>query len=140
MEITDNKLVVRRFIEDLFNQGRYAVLDEVLAARWVGHSSGQTQDQAEFEQAVRAHRTAFPNLHYVVEDQLAEDDRVATRWTFTGTQTGTMQGIPPSSRLVTVTGMAIDRVVDGILLESWFEVDINGLLQQLGVAPVPAGA
>ena len=139
MEIIDDKLVVRRFIEDLFNQGRYAVLDEVLAARWVGHSSGQTQDRAEFEQAVRAHRTAFPDLHYVVEDQLADDDRVATRWTFTGTQTGTMQGIPPSSRHVSVTGMAIDRVVDGILLESWFEVDINGLLQQLGVAPVPAG-
>jgi predicted ester cyclase len=135
----DDKLVVRGFIEDLFNHGRYEVLDEVLAASWVVHAFGDTQNRAQFEKAVRAHRTGFPDLHYVIEDQVAEDDRVATRWMFTGTQTGTMQGIPPTFRQVTVTGMAIDRIVDGMLLESWFEVDINGMLQQLGVAPVPAG-
>lgn len=133
----ENKLVSRRIIEDLFNNHRYEVLDELLAATWVVHAFGGTQDRARFEEMVRANQTAFPDYHCVVDDQIAEDDRVATRWTVHATRTGDFQGIPPTSHQVSFTGIAIDRIVDGKLLESWLETDGTALLQQLGVAPAP---
>ena len=86
-----------------------------------------------------AFRGAFPNCP--IDDQVAEDDQVATRWTFHGTQTGPLMGVPPTTgRQVEVTGVAIDRVVDGQLVGSWLELDMNRMLQQLGVAPPPPTA
>jgi len=82
---------------------------------------------------VRAYRNGFPDYHCVIDDQLAESDQVVTR-AFRGTQSGQLMGIPPTGKQVTVTGVAIDRIADGKLVESWLEMDAQRMLQDLGVA------
>ena len=140
MGAEDNKAVSRRFITEVFNDGKYEVADELLAENFSAHSSGNDQGRDEFKEMVRAFRGAFPDYHCTIDDQIAEGDQVATRWTFHGTQTGPLMGLPPTGRPVEVTGVAIDRVVDGQLVESWLELDMNRMLQQLGAAPPPPTA
>ena len=82
-------------------------------------------------------RAAFPDLHFKVEDQIAAGDRVVTRWTASGTHAGEFQGIPADRQAVRITGIDIDRFVDGKVVECWPEVNELGLLQQLGVLPAP---
>ena len=80
---------------------------------------------------------AVPDARYTVEDMIAEGDRVVSRFTMTGTQTGEMQGIPPTGKQCKVAGIDIFRVVDGKIVEHWDAVDQLGMLQQLGVIPAP---
>jgi steroid delta-isomerase-like uncharacterized protein len=70
-----------------------------------------------------------------IEDQVAEGDKVVTRWTATGTHKGELMGIPPSGKKVRVTGIAIDRLEDGKIVESWSSFDQLGMLQQIGAIP-----
>jgi predicted ester cyclase len=84
---------------------------------------------------VEAWRTAAPDLRVEIESQHAEDDRVATRFTCTGTQTGPLLGIPPTGRRASMAGIAITHVRDGKVVSDWGEFDLLGLMQQLGVAP-----
>ena len=79
--------------------------------------------------------TAFPDARFTVEDELAEGDRVVSRSTLRGTHQGEFMGIPPTGKPVTVTGMSIDRIVEG-----WLNFDGLGMLQQLGVIPAPGQA
>ena len=81
--------------------------------------------------------SAFPDTQMTVEDELADGDKVATRWTATGTHTGELMGIPPTGKQVTVTGMDINRLVGGKIVEHWGEFDQMGMMQQLGVVPAP---
>ncbi len=81
------------------------------------------------------YRMAYPDTHFAVEDQVAEGDKVATRWTAVGTQQGELMGIPATGKKVTVTGMTINRIVNGMIMESWNNFDALGQLQQLGVVP-----
>ena len=97
-------------------------------------SGGLDQGRAAFAEMVRAYRGGFPDYHCVIDDQIAETDRVVTRWTFGGTQTGHLMGMLPTGNHVTVTGVAIDRILDGQLVESWLEMDAQRMLQDLGVA------
>ena len=140
MGAEDNKALSRQFITEVFNNGKYGVADELLAENFAAHSSGNDQGRDEFKQMIMAFRGAFPDYNCTIDDQIAEDDQVATRWTFHGTQTGPLMGVPPTGRQVEVTGVAIDRVVNGQLVESWLELDMNRMLQQLGVAPLPPTA
>ena len=80
-------------------------------------------------------RTAFPDIHFTVEDQIAEGDNVVNRVTARGTHQGELMGIPPTGKQVTVTGITIDHIVGDKLAESWGILDIWGMMQQLGVAP-----
>jgi len=84
--------------------------------------------------------TALPDVHYTVEDLLAEGDKVAVRLTVTGTQHGAFMGIPPTGKHTTVTESAISRIVGGKIAEHWSETDMLGLMQQLGVNPPPGQA
>ena len=79
--------------------------------------------------------TAFPDLHFTIEDLIAEGGTVVVRFTTRGTHQGTLMGIPPTGKQVSGTGMFIDRIVNGKGVEQWFNSDILGLLQQLGVLP-----
>ena len=81
--------------------------------------------------------TAFPDVHFTIEDQVAEADKVVTRWTWRGTHQGPFQGIPPTGKHVMVTGVGINRFANGKVVENWTNMDILGLLQQLGVVPAP---
>jgi steroid delta-isomerase-like uncharacterized protein len=134
----DNKKIIRRSFEELFTQGQLDVADEVFATSYVGHDPTLPRDlhgPEEFKQFVRTYRAAFPDLVLTVEDQIAEGDRVVTRFTARGTHRGDLMGIPPTGKKVTVTGISIDRVANGKSVESWTNYDLMSMMQQLGVVP-----
>jgi steroid delta-isomerase-like uncharacterized protein len=87
------------------------------------------------KQLVQIYRTAFPDLRITVNDQVAEGDKVVTRWTATGTHKGELMGIAPTGKQATVTGIDIERFQDGKLVENYTNYDMLGMLQQLGLAP-----
>jgi steroid delta-isomerase-like uncharacterized protein len=80
-------------------------------------------------------RAAFPDLHFAIEDQIAEGDKVVTRYTFSGTQQGPLMGIPATGKHVSITGISIYRVVNGKMQAAWIEYDMLGLMQQIGMVP-----
>jgi steroid delta-isomerase-like uncharacterized protein len=88
----------------------------------------------EFKQFVRMYRGAFPDLALTIEDQIAEGDLVGSRHTSTGTHTNEFQGIPPTGKAATITGMTLTRVADGKIVEAWTCWDALGMFEQLGLA------
>ncbi len=135
-----NKRLVRRAIEEVWNRGNYARLDELVASDIVIHGATPADDihgPEGIKQFYDSLRQAFPDLHFTVEDQIAESDRVVTRWTARGTHKGVFQGIPATGKAVALTGIDIDRFASGKVVECWASVDQLGLLQQLGVVPTP---
>jgi steroid delta-isomerase-like uncharacterized protein len=134
MGTTDNKAVSTRLIEEVFNQGDYDVVDNLVAEDFVAHVGAAQYGREAFSEMIRSYRNAFPDYHCVISDQIAESDQVATRWTFKGTQDGQLMDLPPSGKRVTVTGVAIDRIADGKLVESWLEMDAQRMLHDLAAA------
>jgi steroid delta-isomerase-like uncharacterized protein len=132
-----NKMLVRRVLEEVWNRGNFAVVDELIARDYVGHSSIETRGAQGYKQFFVAQRKAFPDIQYTVEDQVAEGDRVVTRWKARGTHRGELMGIPPTGKQGAVTGITIFRIVGGNVVECWTNVDELGMLQQLGVIPAP---
>lgn len=131
-----NKTLVRRVIEEVYNQGNLAVADELAASDLRIHMTSQEiRGREGAKQYVAALRAGFPDLHITIEDQIAEGDRVVTRWTARGTHTGQFHGIPPTAKQVRVAGTDIDRIADGKTVECWSHVDELGMLQQLGAIP-----
>jgi steroid delta-isomerase-like uncharacterized protein len=101
---------------------------------FVSHSSGGPAAGAgAYAAAVAATHAAFPDLVVTVQDQVAEEDKVVTRWSATGTHAGDFAGVPATGRRVTVTGIHIHRVRHGQLIEHWEELDLLGVLRQLGM-------
>ena len=141
MSTEENKAVVRRMYEE-WNKRNLAGIWELYAPDYVYHGTGvfPDLDLAAMKQMVPAFWTAFPDEHMVVEDMIAEGDKVAYRFTFRGTHQGDFMGIPPTGKQVSVTGITIDRIKDGKVVESWANYDTLGLLQQLGVIPQMAQA
>jgi len=113
VSIEDNKATVRRVADEIFSQGKLDVIDDIFAPTFVGYTQHGTviHGSESVKQFVAQYLTAFSNAHSVVEDQVAEGDRVVVRLTFTGTHTGTWMGIPPTGKPVTVKGMALYRAL-----------------------------
>ncbi|HUG16887.1 MAG TPA: ester cyclase [Thermomicrobiales bacterium] len=133
-----NKVLERRLIEQVWNEGNLSVADEVVARDYTGRQSrGETRGPDGFKQYFAMLRGAFPDIHFTIEDQIAEGDRVVTRWTAHATHQGPFQGIPPTGNPGVVTGITINRIANGKLVEGWTNLDELGLLQQLGVIPAP---
>lgn len=139
----DNKAILRRFMDEGFNKGNAAIADELIAPNWVNHDPA-TPPLPPGPEGIKAlfgiYRSAFPDLTFTVDDQIAEGDLVVTRWTARGTHQGELMGIPATGRSGVVTGIEIDRVVNGKIEETWVNWDTMGLLQQLGVIPAPGQA
>lgn len=136
MSTEENKALMRRWIEAV-NQRNLAVLDELCVPDFVYHNASQTMQGLEaFKQVLSMYLAAIPDVHFTLEDVIAEGDRVVTRQTYRGTHQGTLMGIPPTGKQVTLTGMAITRIASGKVVEQWANNDDLGLLQQLGVVPV----
>ena len=87
---------------------------------------------------ITAYRNAFPDLHFTIDEQVAEGNTVVTRWTAHGAHNGEFAGIPPTGKSATVVGIGVDCVEKGKIVESWGLFDQFGMLQQLGVIPAPA--
>jgi len=140
-----NKALVRRAIEEVWNKGKLEVIDELTASNATFHDpsvpGGKFTGPEGSRQFVQIYRTAFPDVHVTINDQIAEGDQVATRWTATGTHKGELMGIAPTNKRVTVTGTDFERYQGGKLVESWASYDMLGMLQQLGVVAslAPAG-
>jgi steroid delta-isomerase-like uncharacterized protein len=134
MTTTANKALVTRYYDEVLNQRNLAALDDLLAttfASWL--PDGTRLGRAEYRDAVLASHQAFPDLVVEVLDQLAEGDKVTTRWRAAGTHRGPFAGIPATGRPVRITAMHLHRVVDGKLSEHWEEIDLLRLMRQLGV-------
>ena len=142
MSAEQNKAIARRWLKDGFEKGNLALANEIFAADHTNHDpsapSGGWPRGPEGGKAIAAtYRGAFPDLQFTIEDQIAEGDRVVTRWTARGTNTGELMGMPPTGKKAIVTGINIDRVANGKIAESWGNFDVLGMLQQLGVIPGP---
>ena len=141
MSTETNKAISRRFLEEIFSQGKLAVADEIVAPSHVdrGPSAlpGLPPGPEGSKLLVTVYRNAFPDLQFTIDEQIAEGDKVVTRWTGHGTHKGELAGIPPTGKASTVTGMTVDRIVNGKIVESWGIFDQFGMLQQLGVIPTP---
>jgi steroid delta-isomerase-like uncharacterized protein len=144
MSTEQNKALARRFIEEIWNQKNLVIAKELIAATYVFHTPGSPPGLPPgpegFQQFASAFLTAFPDVYTSIEDQLAEGDKVVTRWTSHGTNTGSLFGMPTTGKSAIITGITIDRVADGKIVESWDELDQLGMLQQLGVIPGPGQA
>jgi steroid delta-isomerase-like uncharacterized protein len=133
-----NKAVVRRFLEHVARGEIQDALD-LLAPEALVHLSGAPGplDRAAFAQFGHAFHAAFVDEQLVIEDQVADGEKVATRITETATHAGAFQGLSPTGKRVRMTGIWIDRIVDGRITERWSEFDQLGMLQQLGALPAP---
>lgn len=140
MSTEDNKALARRSYE-AFNQRNWADYYELCTPDFVFHMASMTiQGLEAYKQFLSMYLTAFPDLHFTIEDIIAEGDTVVVRQTARGTHQGDLMGIPPTGKQVTVSGIAISRIVNGKAVEDWFNGDDLGLLQQLGVVPAPGQA
>lgn len=140
MSKEQNKADIRRFIEEVFHEGKLDVLDEVIAADYVEHvplPPGFAPGRDGLKQWVTALRAAFPDFRYRIDDMIAEGDKLAVRVTARGTHQGEFLGIPPTGRRVSWTEMHMPRIVGGKHVEHWANVDQLGLLRQLGAIPTP---
>jgi predicted ester cyclase len=110
MSIEENKALIQRYIEAVWNQGNVDVLDELYDARFNGGGYGGV---AGLKAAITSYRTSFPDLHFTIEEAIAEEDKIAFRWIARGTHLGLYEGIAPTAKPITVTGITILRIVDG---------------------------
>jgi steroid delta-isomerase-like uncharacterized protein len=133
--VTDQtKAVYRRFIQEVFNEGRLDMLDEVLSRSYIYHDAppGTPPGSEGIKQIISMCRAAFPDLEITIEDQVAEGDKVCSRTTMRGTHRGDIFGIPATGKAVTMTGLTMVRMADSRLVESWVKNDVMGLMSQLG--------
>jgi predicted ester cyclase len=131
-----NKDVVTRHFLELW-PGDYSVADEIYSTACVGHVLGTTvtgYPKREVD-GIKEQRAGMSNMEVEIEDQFADGDRVLTRWTTSGTNTGPIFGNPPTGRDVSVTGMHVHRLEDGRIVEVWSQADLFSLMQQLGMLP-----
>lgn len=132
-----NKAVVRRVFEECLNGHNVDVHPAFYAEDFVQHTPALGELwSAEHRQLVASMFAAFPDARWTVLDQIAEGDRVVTRWTFLGTHSGTFMGSEATGRQLSCTGMCIDRIAAGKIAEEWEEWDALGLTQQMGAAPL----
>jgi len=130
----------RRNVETLFetfNSGDLGRLDDLIAADYVGPQGDRGPDG--FRKVVIGLRGAFPDIHYTVDDVIAEGDRVAIRWHWMGTHQGPFRVFPPTGKAVSNPGLAIFRLKDGKIVASALETDRLGFLEQIGAVPPNAG-
>ena len=125
------------FIEDVLNQGRFERIDDLVLENFIELDPlpGQQQGREGLKAVLVQFRSAFPDIHWTVSEQIAEGDKVATRFTWTGTHRDVFLGIPATGRRVEVKGVVIDRLESGKMADSRILMDTLGMMQQLGVIP-----
>jgi len=139
-----NKDHCRRFIQKIFNEGQLPLIWNFMSPDVVNHELADALGDGEppqghsiewMEELVHFYRRAFPDLHLEIQDQIAEGDRVVTCLRMRGTQKDAFMTIPASGRKIDITGIRVDRMADGKIVESWFHLDVIGMLRQLDALP-----
>ena len=137
---TDNKSVVQRLYEEVWNQRRLEVADELISP-----SHGvQVMDAADsgigpvaYARNVTQFVRAFPDLKFTVMDMIAEDDKVVAFWNISGTHQGEFRGVAPTGRKISVDGITINQLANGKIMDSFVSLDMWRMMQQLGAVPAP---
>jgi predicted ester cyclase len=140
--MADAKEIVRFLFEEPW-KGNMDVIDDYVAPGYVGHDPSEPQainGPSGFKRQIEKYLAAFPDARITVDEQFAEGDRVATRWTGRGTHQGELEGISPTGKEVTVTGLTFSRLERDKVVEEWITWDTLGMLVQLGAVPMPARA
>jgi steroid delta-isomerase-like uncharacterized protein len=134
-----NKLIVRRFVEQMWNEGRLDVADEVLAENYVEHPSSPGDSEPTeptrpdgMKRFVRMFRNAFPDMTFTIEHMLAEGDKVAIHLVGRGTHLGELRGVAPTGKRVVIGGAAIHRIEKDKIAETYQVVDRLSLREQIG--------
>ena len=137
MASEENKAVFRRYVEEVGNEGRLELADEIFDRYLAHQADGSVLERGpeDVKRFMGEFRQAFPDFHSTVEDQIAEGDRVVTRWTMRGTHEGEFRGIPPTGSKLEITGIGIFRFSEGKVVESWDNFDQLGMMRQLGAIP-----
>src|SRR5688572_8632089 len=131
-----NGRIMQRAFEEIMTRGNVDAIDQLFASDFRGHdTAGGMFGREEFREGVLAVLSAFSDRQVVIADQLVAEDKVATRWTATGVHSGDFNGILATGRPISMTGISIDRIAGGKIVESWEVTDDAGLLRQLGVLP-----
>jgi predicted ester cyclase len=133
MSTKENETIARRYYEEVWDRGNLAVIDQLVAPSISLNSWSPGLEG--LKQVITSTRTSFPDLHYTLEDIIAAADKIVVRFTFRGTHRGEYRGIAPTGKEVTYTGIGIWRIAGGKLVEHWSNIDLLGLLQQLGAIP-----
>jgi steroid delta-isomerase-like uncharacterized protein len=138
MSMEENRAIVDRYREEVFNEKNLAAIPKYVAPHYVRRDPGapaEVRGPDGVKQLAAMFFAAFPDIHFDAEDIIAEGDKVVQRLTSRGTHQGEFMGIPPTGKQLTVTAIEIFRLADGQIAEQWVEADYLGLLQQLGVVP-----
>jgi steroid delta-isomerase-like uncharacterized protein len=137
-----NKAAVARFFLELCGRDEPEGFKEVFAADYHDHDVANKEADTRGADGIReealGYRKAFPDFQFTIEDQVAENDRVVTRWSWTGTNTGEMRGRAPTGKKVRMVGTTTFRFEKGKIKEGWWHWDVLGMLSQLGVVRLPA--
>jgi steroid delta-isomerase-like uncharacterized protein len=138
MSVPQFQSPIYRIFEDAFNQGNLTVVDEVLTPNYFTHNAfGRTPNGPRgLKCLIAIFRTAFPDLQFIVEDEIREGDKVAAHWTMRGTHRGVYLGNPPTGKPFKVQGIIFARIVNDQIAEDWTLIDQMGILQQLGFIPI----
>ena len=136
MSAEENKAAKRRYF-DAFNTQNLDAIDELFAPEYVLHIAGSpdVQGPETLKQMVAGSLVNLTDATLVVDDMVAEGDKVVTRWTMTAIHSGEFMGVPPTGQQITMQGVIIDRFVDGRVAEAWESFDMYGLMKQLGAIP-----
>jgi len=134
-----NSNVVRQFIEEVLNQGKIDAAEKFFWEDMVEQVPlpGQGPGLDGLKNVLRGLRAAFPDMHWIIQEQISEGDRVLSRFEWTGTHRGTFLGVPATERPVTAWGMVIDRLEGGKIKGTRIIMDTLGLMMQLGVVQLP---
>ena len=137
MTVEENKALLRRIIDQAFNERNLGVVDELLSEDFVGHSWPPEVDSSRegLKQLVNTFTGAFPDLHVQIDDLIAEGDKVVGRVTTSGTHQGDLMGIAATGKHVSFAEVHIIRIANGKAVEHWGVEDMLGMMQQLGAIP-----
>ncbi len=137
----ENKALVRRYFEEIWDKGNLDLIDELFTTDFVRHgptaTEGEVRGREGFEGLVSMYRSALPDLQVPIEDLVAEGDRVVTRWKARGTHQGELMGNAPTGDQASVSGILIDRISGGKIEEEWVDYDTLHLMQQIGGVSQP---
>ena len=133
-----NKTIVRRFYEEVMGQGNVNLLDEIMTPDFADHGEtlfGSLQGRDMLKQGITTSRMVLGDLHVQLHDFIADGEMVGVRGTMRCTQQGEFLGVAPSGNELTWNGLALFRVVDGKIMERWFNSDSLSIVQQMGLVP-----
>ena len=135
----DNRAIIRRLYGEVWNKRKLGVVSEIISPSHALHApnvSGAAVGPEAYKRQILLFLTGYPDLHFAIEDTVAENDKIVACWTFSGTLRGDFMGIPATSKKVSVDGITIHHIAAGKIMDSYSNWDALGMMQQLGVVPV----